>query len=325
LEELVVDFLDSRLCPADLRCVKQDRLQILVWFKLLGEGMGYMADTIKARRELKGPRMKTLLSLTAVLLAGDSLWAQPNFNFIGVDWFGDVWTVSPTTGSISFIGATGLYGLNALAADNSGKLFAAGSSLVAPPVSDLVTINPMTGHVDSRTLLDFGNRITDVRALAFSQAGTLYAINNGGGFGIAEDELYTVDPSTGRATLVGSTGLDGIQSLDFSPQGVLYGWGLGQTIGVGLVTFNLVTGRATDVNPAVYGTADIQSIVFAPDGNLYGARDALYRINVASEALTLIGSSGADIRGIEVVPEPSLLSLLLSVTLFGAFIRSRQE
>ena len=115
---------------------------------------------------------------------------------------------------------------------------------------------------------------------------------------------------TGAGTLIGATGLTGLQGLDFSPAGVLYGW----DIDIGLMTINPAIGVATDVNPQVGATADIQSIVFSPNGTpFFGARNALFTIDPTSGMPTRVGSGGyTDVRGIEIpgagsVPERGAL------------------
>ncbi len=80
------------------------------------------------------------------------------------------------------------------------------------------------------------------------------AINNAGqmyGHDIATDSLYSINTSTGAATLIGATGYAAnfAQSIDFDKStGILYGWiylggGANQ-----FVQFNLATGAGTTLN-----------------------------------------------------------------------------
>ncbi|MFO1054611.1 MAG: hypothetical protein U1F36_20500 [Planctomycetota bacterium] len=146
-----------------------------------------------------------------------------------------------------------------------------------------------------------------VRAMAVRRDGRLYAIQNGGGTTgtTVPDLLYAIDPNNGAATLIGSTSaFVGIQGLAFGANNVLYGW----DTNAGLVTISMATGATTDVNPAVGATVDIQALGFAPGNVLYGARNALYRIDTATGVPTLIGSGGyTDLRGLEFVPGPKIL------------------
>jgi hypothetical protein len=88
-----------------------------------------------------------------------------------------------------------------------------------------------------------------------------------------------------------------------------------------------LTGIATDVNPLVGAGAGIQSIVFAGDGTLFGARDALFTLNPITGVAALIGEGGySDVRGIEVVPaipEPTTFLLMGTGVTFLVALRLR--
>lgn len=106
--------------------------------------------------------------------------------------------------------------------------------------------------------------------------------------------LFRIDPVGGTATFIGDIGFASLQSLAASPQGVLYSWDVVD----GLVTINPTTGQGTDVNPnAGSGFApDMQSLDFAPNGDLIGVTDVgnrneLYRINTTTGLATFIASS----------------------------------
>jgi hypothetical protein len=255
--------------------------------------------------------MIPLTKLTLAALGAAVFTAQPSraqFDLIGVCWDASnssVVRVNPATGYGTTLGVSGVPGLNSLAQNSAGTLFSASGN-------QLVTLDPNTGIATRIATLDFGTELASVRGLAFSSADVLFAINDAPR--AAPDNLYTISPDTGSTTLVGNTGLPGIQAIAFSPQGVLYGWDVGSypVAAIGLVTIDTITGLATDVDPLVDAPYAVQSIEFAPDGTLYGACDALHRIDVASGATTLVGSGGyLDIRGLAVVPEPSAFSLLL--------------
>src|SRR4051812_36769447 len=63
--------------------------------------------------------------------------------------------------------------------------------------------------------------------------------------------LYTINPATGDATLVGPIGFGLVGSLDFSPSsGILYGEGRRLSSGAHvLLTINPTTGAGTEVGP----------------------------------------------------------------------------
>jgi hypothetical protein len=175
--------------------------------------------------------------------------ARAQFDLVGVQWSftnSSVFALNGATGQGVAIGLSGVTSLNSLARNSAGVLFSVG---VGDAGNQLVTINPLTGVATSVAALNFGADTPSVRGLAFSSNDILYAINNGGDPGSASDDdnLYTINLQTGSATLVGNTGFPGIQSLDFSPQGVLYGWavgGCGDCSGPGLVIINPSIGRS---------------------------------------------------------------------------------
>jgi hypothetical protein len=241
--------------------------------------------------------------------------AQAGPTAVGVAWDdidSPIYLIDVSTGQSDLASFAGFSRLNSLAATQAGQLYSADDSR-------LVRINPHGPAGD--VAVTIGSNInlgTSIRGLAFSPKDVLYAINNGDPpdqAGSAPDPLYILDRVTGAAQLVGSTGFAGIQGLDFAADGTLYAW----DVFAGLLKVNPVTGLATDVNPAIGGTADIQTIAFAPNGVLYGARNGLYVINPATGAFTLSASLGdLDIRGLEFVAEPSA-GCLAAIAMLGLF------
>ena len=126
--------------------------------------------------------------------------------------------------------------------------------------------------------------------------------------------LYRIDLPSGVATLLGSTGVESIQSLAMSPSGVLYGFSINST-GAGLVTINQSTGVATDVNPLIgdQNTA-MQAMAFAQDGSLYGVGGGnLFQISTTTGATTKLFSLNADVRGMAFIPVPEPATFLVCV------------
>jgi len=189
------------------------------------------------------------LCIAAVLSVAD----RAEGDMVGVSWSATnspVVRLDESTGAGATIGLSGFTGLNALAVDGSGTLYSAVDNINAI-TKPLITINPSTGAGTAVAPLNFGAIEPFVRGLAFSPAGVLYAVNNTGPPGqTVSHDLYTIDPNTGIGTHVGITGL-GVQGIDFSPGGILYGWDVFD----GLVTIDTATGAATDVNPLVGGSA----------------------------------------------------------------------
>jgi hypothetical protein len=207
---------------------------------------------------------------------------------IGVGWSttdSPVGSIDTATGVWTAIGNSGQTRFNALARDPAEVFYAVAWD--GATTSWLTTVDPATG---AATVVATLSPFLDVRGLAFDDMGTLFAIHNS-----SADELYTIDTTTGAATLVGSTGRGTVQGLAFSPaNGILYAW----DNAAGLLTVDPATGAATDVNPSVGGTGDIQTISALPDGSMYGVRYDLYTINPAdgSYSLTFVGGY-PDIRG----------------------------
>jgi len=164
------------------------------------------------------------------------------------------------------------------------------------------------------------------------------------GQGAGVPNLYTVNPSTGAATLVGNTGLGfaAIGGMDFREDGTLFAAvniaGDGGTGADHLATINTTTGVATIIGP--FGTCTgvivpstgggsctiegIEAIAFDAFGTLYGALSArgaagtpgLYTINPATGAASFVapfaGATGSP-------PSGGVVSLQFACngTLFG--------
>jgi len=204
--------------------------------------------------------------------------------------------IGEQTGKGFVFGSTGFYSLNSLAKHSAGIIVSAGADVAYGMTKLLVFIDPRTGVGSAGPLLNFGKVGPDIRGLAFSPDGILYAANNTGpAGGLNPDDLFIVDLGTGSGTLVGHTGLTGLQDIAFSPSGVLYGWDVNE----GLVVIDPATGIATDVNTRQDGNTAIQAISFTPAGELLGAGSDLVSISPTTGAATLIGGRGyPQVRGI---------------------------
>lgn len=202
--------------------------------------------------------------------------------------------INTVTGRGASSSSEGWNYLNSLAKDGQGRLFSVSQGQLVQIDPYALTLTPVL------TLHGLGG----FKGLAFSPAGELFAVESGPG---RDDPLYRIDTLTGNVTTVGEIGFYRLSDIAYSPSGILYGWsGL-----YGLITVDPQTGRGTDVNTSVGAPAEIQALTFGSDGTLYGARDALFRIDPATGVPVQIGAGGySDIRGLAVIPEPSSIGLL---------------
>jgi hypothetical protein len=146
----------------------------------------------------------------------------------------------------------------------------------------LYTINQSTA-VQSNPLFT-GIGLPD--GIAFNASGTLYAL------GQSAESLFTINPTTGAASLVGSTGLTSIieGDLAFDPTtGTLYGiQEVDSNTLRGLFTMNTTTGHATILGNVSGPTSDLSAMVFDSSGNLFivdNTDSLLLRVNKANGAI----------------------------------------
>jgi hypothetical protein len=109
-------------------------------------------------------------------------------------------TLDRTTGAATLVGATGLSAGEALAYDN-GMLFASENG-----TESLYGIDPSTGDPTATLIGPHGQDVGFHRGMSFDDDGILWLINDTGG-------IYTVDPSSGAATLKDYTTLSGLECL----------------------------------------------------------------------------------------------------------------
>lgn len=134
-------------------------------------------------------------------------------------------------------------------------------------------------------------------------------------------KLYSIDPTTGAATLIGSVVASGptnicyISAMDFDPTTrILYAQGYADgTTGV-LVTIDPTTGAATEVGPSVgsAGGGEIADMSFRSDGALYAMAGGgglgnvpVYTIDKSTGAVTVLGGSNTSGSGNGIAFSPS--------------------
>lgn len=186
----------------------------------------------------------------AATVAATSAWAGPiGFSITGAD---DLVRVDLGTGEVTTVGSLGVSGdFEGLDFSPDGTLFASDDTN-----ADLYTIDPTTGEASLVGSFGFGQAETQNTGLAFRDDGTLFMVVDDFDDGTTDqDNLYTVDTTTGLATLVGT----------------LFG-----------------TPFADD--------PEITSIAFASDGTLFAVDrdlDALLTVNPLTAEVSLVGTLGA--------------------------------
>jgi hypothetical protein len=236
--------------------------------------------------------------------------------------------VNPTTGAVSVIGhPAGVARISGLAFDLSDSLFAAtqiAGGFPPPPgptgASMLLSLNPATGAIlGSHTLSDGTNGISIADLAVQPGTGTLFGIRGAQDGLNGEGLLYTINVTTGLATLVGDTG-HFFGSIAFAPNGTLYmssadlDFVTGNLINIGLRRINPANAANVSFVPTVdfFGALAIRpedSVIFGGNGD----QAQLFTVNPTTGAETLLGSTGRTFVGdlaFQTVPEPATLALL---------------
>ncbi|MDB4886698.1 MAG: hypothetical protein JWN79_2136 [Gemmatimonadetes bacterium] len=273
-------------------------------------------------RGLRAPWV--LLAGMACLLAPASARAQGSFadtTLFAVNNTTTLYTVNRLSGTSTAVGAL-LFSTSALACDPStGRLYYT-STNAALPVGRVAYWDPATG---TNTLLN-GTGLNDaglndnVERLAFSTGGVLY------GIGATSATLYTISPTTGAYTSLGtvrigsSAGapLGGGGDIAFDYDGTLYASALdasNQTIlyGVSLA----LTGGAFVATPAGMIVNTVQGgLAFVADGRLYsaGLNQNIYAVNKSSGAPTFITGGTIAIHDFATLPRFANLGITGSTT-----------
>jgi len=192
--EIIPEIYSAGLCP--LLCYDAEYIDITLGpLEALGDTFyaynAYPAPEGPVSFQSDNPGSITLLKETTSsdFMAGGT-WAEDT-------WYGCqfnngwLWTIDEVTGDMTLIGGGGV-GLNGLAYDlTTGLMYGATGT-------DLYSINMISGD---QTLVGSFNTGGLVVGIAFDGEGNLYAEDLG------TDCLYSVDPLTGAATLIGPFGL----------------------------------------------------------------------------------------------------------------------
>ena len=224
-------------------------------------------------------------------------------------------TVNQTTGAVTIvghpIGTPPITRISGLSFDSAGNLYA--STLApaggfpppsGPRVSNLITLN-RTGALLTSTAITVGvggPQLAIADLATQPGTNTLFGITNPDGAAGGPGDLYSINKSTGVATLIGNTGLF-FNSIAFAPDGTLYlaaanlDPATGTLIDKALKTINPSTAAVlTSVSTThFFGALGIRS-----DGTIFGGtgdEHELYTINPTTGAETLIGDTGSTFVG----------------------------
>jgi len=240
--------------------------------------------------------MRKWFVILAFLLLNLGLSGLARAELLGVAWAGELWSVDHDSAEADFVAVVQGEDLNAFAVDALGLLYTVDGS------GRLLSIDPDSGELERVVPLDLGEVEVSVRALAFSPDGLLYAVNWAPG-----SVLYVIDPETGVGAEIGELDAYFTQSLDFSPEGVLYGWGRDE----GLYTIDPESAEIHDVNPVAIGPF-LQSIAFDASGRLFGIRNDRGPEGLVEEIYEVDPATGAawpqavgprlDLRGLVFLP-----------------------
>ncbi len=250
------------------------------------------------------------IALLIALLCLAGLPALADDVYVGTST-GEFGVFNTTTDSFTLIGTNSspIYGLGL----SGGTLYATNNG--SSPSTTFYSVNTTTGVFSS--IGDLTGSTGGTGALtAPVGGGTLYYFDH-------SNQLFTINPANGAATVVGPLGfsLGGSWDITFAQNGNLY------------VTTN---GYFGEINPSTglgseigYNGIQMQGLV-AADGGVYGfSGNEMYSINLTTGAATFLMDTPSGIGNIETgtevpsavtTPEPgSLLSLLLGLALLGAF------
>ena len=205
------------------------------------------------------------------LLYGEEINGFPNLHTIDPATAASTGTVTHANGSLTgleFVGGT-LYGT-----------FIAGSG--AP--SDLVIVDTNTGNFTVVGPTGQG----PISGLAYDTVSRImYGVTAGGG----PANLLRINLLTGAATVIGATGMDRIGSIEFGPQGVLYGGttDIASVSPSSLVRIDVNTGNAQAIFNTGFSITGLAAIRLQDEACIPKPVPALSRWGLALSVLLLLG------------------------------------
>ncbi|MCR9245864.1 MAG: hypothetical protein NXI31_12600 [bacterium] len=232
---------------------------------------------------------------TLCLAASTTLATAQTGNLLAVTRFDDLVRINVPNGAVTPIGPVGISDTLSLI-NVSGTYYTTNSFW-------LIQIDPTTGNGTITASITPG--FVRLNSLAFNPTtGTCYGLDT-----FNPQQLHTIDLTTGATTLVGNTGSPNrnLQSLTISDTGAAYAWEAGQPAlpGRGLMSIDLTTGQATDVNPLLGGAGRPAAFAFA-GSTLIGAGSGLSHVDTTTAATRFL-SNTPDLRGMAFTSPASVI------------------
>lgn len=224
---------------------------------------------------------------------------------------GSLVIVSQTDGSTTVVGhPAGVARISGIAFGLDGVLYGAtqvGGGFPPPPgpnaPSELIRIDPATGALlSSVTIREAagGGGLSIADLAIHPMTGSLYGVRSTHDGGGGQGKLYTINTTTGAATLVGDTGKY-FASIAFAPDGTLY---MGAAdLGAGATNPMLMTVSAangTVLTSSATPTFFSSLAVRPSDGVMFGGtgdQQGIWRINPTTGGATMIGETGRNLVG----------------------------
>ena len=216
-----------------------------------------------------------------------------------------LYRIDLTTGTATPVGPVGFADVQALSFDANGVLYG-----IDDITEQLITIDLTTGAGTAvGSLWGSTGNMWDM-GLTFDPSGNLW---------MSTDEpvphnFYSINPTTGVATLVGAQGQP-VTGLASFTDGTIYGLG-GHSGATGrtdnLVTINTATGVATSVGPLVTVSLKEGGLEFDSSGTLWGIEDGgtIFTINPLTGQATVVATTLSGFEGLAITGPPARVPAL---------------
>jgi hypothetical protein len=257
-------------------------------------------------------------------------------SLLGVDEStGNLYSVSESNATTSFIGSTGIVGAWAdIQFAPSGTLYGFTDSATVTPT--LYKIDPTTAAVTAVGPLNTPNFVFE-GALTFAPGGTAYAMNIGRS---GDTQLFTINLATGAASTLGVVGgANDINGLAYRSDGKLIGLddNSNSLLLIDPITLTATTLAAVPTAVGAIGGMTVDGgvgyYVTGADTSINPGSDDLYSFNLVTGASTFVGNLGFTDDGLSglaalptpAVPEPSSIAILGSAVIGVGFVLSRRR